>query len=163
MSGAPPVGLEETKNFLRIDHTHEDALLAGLIRTATTLCEAFVGQTLIVREVEERTIGAGDWRRLAVAPVVAITPPGAGVETAVDGHAIGWIRAAAGVVVTARYQAGLAADWNGVPDTLRQGIMRMVAYLHLHRDDADSAALPAAVTALWRPWRAMPLGRAVKS
>ena len=57
--------------------------------------------------------------------------------------------------VMVSYRAGLAADWNGVPEPLRQGITRLVAHLYTHRDAADAGGPPAAVAALWRPWRRM--------
>ena len=49
-----PVALEEVKAFLRVQHSAEDALLAGFIRSASAACEAFTGLTLIEREAEER-------------------------------------------------------------------------------------------------------------
>jgi uncharacterized phiE125 gp8 family phage protein len=54
-------------------------------------------------------------------------------------------------------EAGLAEDWNGVPEPLRQGIVRLTAHLYAHRDAAGDAGPPAAVAALWRPWRRMRL------
>lgn len=53
---------------------------------------------------------------------------------------------------------GLAEDWNGIPEPLRQGIIRLVAHLYTHRDDADAGPPPTAVAALWRPWRRLRLG-----
>jgi uncharacterized phiE125 gp8 family phage protein len=49
-----PAALADTKTYLRISQAEEDILLASLIRTATGLCERFVGQALIVREVTEQ-------------------------------------------------------------------------------------------------------------
>src|SRR3546814_2145352 len=88
----------------------------------------------------------------------------AGEPVSADNHAIdidangdGWVRMSSGPTTTirVRYQAGMAADWNGVPEPLRQGIVRLVAHMHLHRDGDQSP--PAAVAALWRPWRRMRL------
>ena len=54
--------------------------------------------------------------------------------------------------------AGLAADWAGLPDGLRHGVIRLAAHHYRERDAASAAASPpAAVAALWRPWRAMRL------
>lgn len=46
-----PVGLDEMKEYLRVDHSDEDAMISGLIVSARTYCEAvtkraFVKQTL---------------------------------------------------------------------------------------------------------------------
>ena len=55
--------------------------------------------------------------------------------------------------VRVHYSAGLAAHWDGVPEALRQGIVRLAAFGYSER--SAQAAVPAAVTALWRPWRRM--------
>jgi uncharacterized phiE125 gp8 family phage protein len=55
------------------------------------------------------------------------------------------------------YRAGLAAGWNGVAEPLRQGVVRMAAHLYAHRDAADGRGPPAAVTALWLPYRRLRL------
>ena len=55
-----------------------------------------------------------------------------------------------------RGQAGLATEPNGVPEPLRQGILRLVAHLFTTRDGSGGEP-PAAVGALWRPYRKMRL------
>lgn len=176
MEKPPPAlvaGLAEAKAYLRIDGAEEDALLAGLIRSATGLCEAFTGQALIARPVTETVPATGDWRRLERTPVRAIggvslyPPDGAATALPADAFAVdidsggdGWVRvpgARHGARVRVDYEAGMAADWNGVPEALRQGVVRLVAHLHAHRDTADDAGPPAAVAALWRPYRRMRL------
>jgi uncharacterized phiE125 gp8 family phage protein len=170
---ATPVELGEIKAFLRVEDAHEDALLAGLARTATALCEAFTGLALVERPVVERVAADGQWRRLARAPVVAVdgadlvaadgvaTPLPAGTWDIEHGdHGEARVRITgqgAGARAMVRYRAGLGTDWNAVPEPLRQGIVRLVAHLHAHRDAADAGAPPAAVAALWRPWRRMRL------
>ena len=52
--------------------------------------------------------------------------------------------------------AGLASEPNGVPEPLRQGILRLIAHLFATRDGSGGEP-PAAVTALWRPYRRMRL------
>ena len=47
--------------------------------------------------------------------------------------------------------AGIALEQNGVPEPIRQGVLRLVAHLFAARDGGDGAP-PAAVTALWRPY-----------
>ena len=164
-----PVALDEAKAFLRIDDDREDALIAGFIRSATALAEAFTGQCLIVRDVAGGVAPVRTWQRLPAAPVVAITGvaaagaplAGAAFETDIDLAGNGWVRLAAPdptVKYAATYSAGLAADWNGIPEPLRLGIVRLVSHFHAHRDAPDAAGVPAAVAALWRPWRRMRLG-----
>lgn len=167
-SGPLVVGLAECKAALRLDRDDEDAVLAGHIRAAMGLCEAFIGQWLIEREGEQALVRDLAWQRLRALPCVAISgvlaggdplPPGDWQgEIAADGT--GWVRLVrlpeARAVV--RFRAGLAVDWNGVPEPLRAGVVRLVSHLFSHRDAADAGPPPAAVAALWRPWRRMSLG-----
>jgi len=54
--------------------------------------------------------------------------------------------------------AGLAPDWDALPDGLRHGVMRLAAHQHRQREGDGAAPLPpAAVAALWRPWRRLRL------
>ncbi len=166
MDAIPPAlvaSLAECKAFLRLERDDEDALIAGFIRTATALCEAFTGQWLLLRDGEQRLGGGRDWQRLIVRPVVAITgvadaagPLPAGsweCDIAADGS--GWVRLLAGAAdrPSVAFRAGLGADWNAIPEPLRQGVIRLVAHLFSQRDAADAGPPPAAVAALWRPWR----------
>lgn len=44
-----PVSLQEVKDYLRIDHVDEDALLGALIVTAREVCEAYLNRSLITQ------------------------------------------------------------------------------------------------------------------
>lgn len=168
----PPVGVAEIKAYLRIEGAEEDALLAGLARSATALCEAFTRDALIARGFVEVIPAGASWRRLARTPVMSVggverlAADGSAVtllpgmfETAIDAEGVGRVRAADGGAGRLRvsYRAGLAEDWNGVPEPLRQGIVRLVGHLFANRDGAADGAPPAAVAALWRPWRRLRL------
>ena len=172
--------LAEAKAQLRVDGTGEDALIARLIAGAVGVCEAFVGQMLLSRGVEETLSASGAWTRLARTPVRAVTGvTSGGVALAPEVYAIdidqngdGWVRCGGEAAHAARgiparlqltYQAGLATDWAGVPDPLRQGVLRLTGHLYAQRDEAmrDGGSPPAAVAALWRPFRRMPFGRAL--
>jgi uncharacterized phiE125 gp8 family phage protein len=172
---APPAGaLADAKAYLRLDTDDEDALLATLIAAAMALCERFTGLTL-VRAARTDAVAARRpcWLRLPATPVAAITAvsalDAAGTATPLDvqDYAIdidaagdGWVRLDRPVPATRLsigYTAGLAADWPALPEALRQGVVRLTAHLFAHRDDAGDAGPPAAVAALWRPWRRMRL------
>ena len=164
----------EAKAYLRVEGAHEDALLDRLVGSATALCEAFTGQWLLAREGTETVPAAGAWRRLLATPVRAILGadglPADGEPFAlasaafavdIDARGDGGVRIAdPGQARRARvrFEAGLAAEWDGLPEPLRQGIVRLAAHLFTHRDGAGEAGPPAAVTALWRPWRRMRIG-----
>lgn len=168
----PVVPIDVLKAHLRVEGDEEDALLAAALRSSADLCEAFTRLALIEREVSEIIPAQPFWTRLALAPVRAITGASAltpsGDETPlpagdygidIDAAGEGWVRilrSAAGRVRIA-YRAGQGEDWNGVPEALRHGIVRMAAHLYLHRDAEDQTAPPAAVAALWLPYRRLRL------
>jgi uncharacterized phiE125 gp8 family phage protein len=170
---AAPIPLTELKAFLRIGTSEEDALLATLVRAAADTCEAFTGRALIVRAVEEILPAATGWARLGAAPVAAIDGVAAlaadGTSSAlavgdysvdIDAAGEGWVRLLRALDekrIRVAYRAGMAADPNGLPEALRHGIVRLAACLYANRDAQAAVAPPAAVTALWRPWRRLRL------
>ncbi len=168
----PPVPAVATaKAYLRIDGDADDATLATLVAAAIGHGEAFTGQMLIARDVVELLPASPAWRRLARTPVRAITAietPDADAEPLpVDSHAFGidaggdgWVRLTAPITggrAQVRYVAGLAEAWEALPEPIQQGVIRLASHLYAHRDAADEGAPPAAVAALWRPWRRMRL------
>lgn len=161
MEAAVDAAVAEARALLRLTDGAEGELLATLAASAIGLAEAFVGQALIVREVAEVVTPGAAWRPLAMVPVGAITGVNGGV--APDGYALdidasgtGWVRVpGAGGAVSVRYTAGLAATWDALPPALAQGVVLLIA--HLFEDRGSDAAPPAAVAALWRPWRRMRL------
>ncbi len=163
-----PVTLAEVKAALRLDRDDEDALLAGHIRAASALCEAFVGSWLFERGGSETLRRDLVWQRLTTAPVTAISGVSAdggalaagAFETDIDAGGQGWVRLVGLPAQSASvsFRAGIAPDWKGLPEGLRAGIVRLVTHLYTHRDAADAGPPPAAVAALWRPWRRMRLG-----
>lgn len=171
--GDAPVSLNEARGWLRLGATIDDAVVAGLVRAATNICEAFIGQWLVIRAVEELLPLKNGVVQPGARPVVAIDGvtlllPG-GEEVALgdgdyrttvgrDGTARATLddpRGAARVRVA--YRAGIAEGANGIPEAIRQGIVRMTQHLHEARDGAG-AAPPAAIAALWQPWRRLTLG-----
>lgn len=99
----------------------------------------------------------------------------AATRVAIDADGDAWVRADAAVTaalaaaagggpgvpapggrgrVAVDVTAGLAADWAGLPDPVRQGVVRLAAHMFA---GAEGTAPPAIVPALWRPWRRMRL------
>lgn len=161
------VSLAEAQAFARVETGEEEALLAGLVRTASGLCEAFLGQAVIERQFTE-AIGASDqWQRLNAMPVRAVISvskdgiplPATSYSVDVDSSGSGWIRivdASVTGTVEVNGTAGMATSQNGVPEPIRQGVLRLIAHLFSCRDGVGGD-IPAAVTALWRPYRRMRL------
>lgn len=169
--GADALG--DAKAYLRVVGAEEDELLARLLRTAGESCEAFTGKVVLARGFAETAATSAAWRRLARAPVRAITAvetvrtdgiaaalPVSAYAIDIDARGDGWVRvleAGGATRVRVSYEAGLAASWSEVPEALRGGIVRLAAHFFSHRDREDGAGPPAAVTALWRPWRRLGL------
>ena len=169
--------LDALKAYLRISGAAEDDLLTDLVRAASEVAERFVGQLLIERGVEEVLSQRCDWQRLAIRPVTSISALAAvavdGAETMldvaayaldIDGNGDGWVRVsgAGGAIagssgrIHVSYRAGLAVDSDGVPDSIRHGIVRLAGDYYALREGVE-AQPPASVAALWRPWRRMRL------
>jgi len=177
MSAAPipaaavQAAVAAARDFLRASGEGEQALLEQLAASALLLGEAFTGTLLIRRTVEDVAPVSAEWRMLAEAPVSAIAgitglpAEGAPFVLPADGYAIdidsggrGWVRVTqpggAGRVAVS-YTAGLAADWAGLPAPLAQGVVALIA--HLFEDRGRTGQPPAAVAALWRPYRRLRL------
>jgi len=168
-----PEALAALKAMLRIVRDDEDALLRAEIDSALALCERFTGQALIQRAHRETLPVAPGWQRLTARPVRAITgatgiaadlssfalPVDAyGFDIEADGTGrIRVLSPGSASRIEIAYLAGLAADWTALPPPLRQGVLCLAAHGHAVRDRVEPVPPPAAVTALWRPWRLLRL------
>ena len=171
VTGAAAVA--ETKAYLRIAGGDEDALVARLTGVAAELCEQFTRRALLTRPMVETQATSGTWKRLGTGPVrailsvetlsadgVAVVLPAGAYAVDIDASGDGWVRVTApgeARRVRVTYEAGLGAEWTALPDALRQGIVRLAAHMFAHRDGPEDVGPPAAVTALWRPWRRLRL------
>lgn len=163
----------DVRAFLRMGEGVEQVVLERFVGAAVGLGEQFTGTPFLRRQVEELVEGEG-WRRLRYAPVAAITgvtarPLGAAARMLsvdeyavdIDPDGVGWVRIGGVGAVTVSYVAGLAASWAEVPAAVAQGVTSLAAHLFEHRE--GGAAPPAAVAALWRPYRRMTLGAGVRT
>lgn len=172
MTAPDVVAIQELKGFLRIEDENEDALLFDMLRAATSTVEQWLGQLLLWRDLEEKAQARDGTVRLAWGPVVAID----GVQVDLpDGTTLlldreewdvvwlpgggAWLRLSDRTCphCLVRYRAGLAADWNGVPEPLRLAVIRCAAHFHATRDNPAAAALPAVVRQLVEPFRGVRL------
>lgn len=168
-------GVDEARDFARLGSGQDDVALAAMLRSATGICEQFTGVALVSRSMTETlNIRVGEWQRLARSPVSSISAvvgvpaegaafalPMANYAIDIDPQGDGWVRVTVpGIAGRMRvtYQAGLASDVGLVPDGLRQGIILLAAHLLRERDRDAPGEPPAAVAALWRPWRRMRIG-----
>lgn len=166
---------EAAKAHLRIGGADEDVAIEGYAATALALAEAFTGTAWIARDGWEDVLPASPaWQQLAAVPVCAITlvegVPAEGAAFAlasgdygidIDAEGAGWVRVAApGAAARIRvtFCAGAAAGWGDLPPPIAQGVVLLTAHLFASRD--GETVPPAAVSALWRPFRRMRLGQA---
>lgn len=167
----PAEALDALKSWLAISSSAEDEALAAQLRAALEICEAFTGLMPLEAECEELLPATpSSWQGLATRPVQAITLaegiPADGpryalaadafaVELDADGGArFRLLRQGAAGRIAVTFTAGLAGEWSELPEALRQGAIRLAAHQYRSRDgEDDSAYPPAAIAALWRPWR----------
>ncbi len=169
--------LDEARAYLRIENAEEDAPLGAILLAAISHAERIIGQILIQREIREIQNITGHWQRLSCAPATEIIAvngiPAEGSAFAMpaenyaldlsrDGDAIIRILQAgsAGRFETI-YRAGLASDWDGLPESLRIGILRLCGHYYNHRDGADDNGPPTAIMALLRPFRRLQFGHRI--
>ena len=168
-----PVALAETKDWLGLATTGEDALVERLLASAIEACEGFTGQMPLAQACEEVLPVSGGFRTLATRPVTALlgveaiaadgtrsplAPDDYAFELGADGSArVRTIRPGSASRVAVRFTAGMALDWAGLPSAIRHGIERLAAHGYRTRAGEESEANlpPTAVAALWRPWRRM--------
>jgi uncharacterized phiE125 gp8 family phage protein len=166
-----PAALGELKEWLAITSPGDDATLTDLLEAALETCEAFTGLMPLEATCEEILPADNCWRSLQTSPVQSIVgiegipPEGARFAMAPEDYAVdldadggGHVRiinqGAAGRVAV-QFVAGLAPGWDGLPDGLRHGVIRLAADAYRRRDNDAGPQLPMAIVALWRPWRRM--------
>ena len=171
-AGLAGAALGDLKAWLAITTSGDDAALGALLATALETCEGFTGAMPLAQLCEEIVPASGCWQRLMTRPVQAVTwvegipASGARFAIAIADYAVD-LDADGGASfrltqrgeadrVAVRFTAGMAAGWADLPDSLRHGVLRLAAHHYRQREsDSAQAMPPAAVAALWRPWRRM--------
>ena len=170
----PDSALAELKQWLGITTAHDDALLTDLLRTAIDICEAFTGVMPLEADCEEVLAARSGWLCLSTRPVLAMTgidvlaADGTRTPLAAEAFEFDLLADGTGQIrllqrgnatrIAVQFSAGLAPDWDSLPETLRHGIIRLAAHQHREREGSGASPVPpAAVAALWQPWRRMRL------
>lgn len=171
-----PAALAELKDWLAIGGPRDDAVLSAQLRAALDMCEAFTGSLPLAAQCEEVLPACREWQALQTRPVQAVTSvegipadgprfalalPDYALELDADGGAsVRVLNPGTATRIAVRFTAGLAADWSALPESLRQGVLRLAAHQYRQRDQAEALPVPpASVVALWRPWRRLRIGR----
>lgn len=161
-----PLTLAEVRQFLRVETAEENALLSMWISLAREACEQFTHRALITQDWK-LDVPVASKVELSPGPVQAVlevTHFRDGQNTVLapmtyelvvqNGDALLLLKETPGSGrLSIAFRAGYGDDWNAVPLSLRQGMLRLVAHYHRFRDASDTAAMPSAVSALWQPFR----------
>lgn len=117
-------------------------------------CEAFLNCILINREFSYSIKPGTDWQRLPFGPVTRIDADALAYAIDIESAGDGWVRQSESMPGTITYEAGMAVEFDALPEPIKQAISR----LEMHRSciGADTA-LPDVVTSLLRPYRRMRL------
>lgn len=170
----PPAALAELKQWLGVTVGTDDAQLGALLRTALDVCADFTGVMPLACTCEEMVPATMDSHVLATRPVTGLVAVSAvaadGTRAALAAGDYDWLVGADGSLrlrlvspvaaerLAVQVTAGLAAAWDGLPDAIQHGLIRLAAHEYRARDDGSHEAVPpASVVALWRPWRRMRL------
>jgi uncharacterized phiE125 gp8 family phage protein len=173
-----PLTLAEVKEFLRVDHSDDDATLAIFIAAARQLCESYTRLALLPTTFEEYfdefpeyTGTYKDEIRLSRSPVSAVTYVKYidGNETTITASASdyktdlisqparispdnGWFGTYETInAVFIRYVAGYA-NAAAVPAPLKHGMLLVIGDMYENRTDSVKR-LPTAAEYLWNPYR----------
>jgi uncharacterized phiE125 gp8 family phage protein len=175
-----PIGLEEAKDFLRVDTTADDALIDAQIIAARRHCEDFTGRALMPQ--------TWDWTldvwpcdgvlRVPLAPFSSVASisyidgggasqawaaenyqvaadPDAGRIALAYGKTFPTLRGGDLAAVTVRFVAGYASA-GAIPQSLKQAILLLVAHWYHERRPvgvAQLAEMPFQVSALLSPYK----------
>ncbi|MDG5748248.1 phage head-tail connector protein [Qipengyuania sp. XHP0207] len=171
-AGFTELPLAELKTWLAISGTRDDAVLAGLIASATAMCESFTGLFPLKTGVRERLDASCEWQVLNARPFINVGTVEAIAHTGLsrlldpgeytcertgDGARVRLNAAIPEPHLRISYDVGLANDWASLDSGLRHGIVRFAAHAYRERDQGGDSAIPSAVAALWRPWRRLRL------
>jgi uncharacterized phiE125 gp8 family phage protein len=125
--------------------------------------ETFLNQALIARNFELDLRPSEGWSLIPIQPVRSVidvrrTRTGELIDASsyrfdIDHEGRGYlVGLASGETFTITGVAGMSLEPNGIPEPIRQGILRLAAHLFTHRDGKEGE-LPRTVSALWRPYR----------
>lgn len=172
-----PIGLAETKAWLRIETTAEDELVGTLIASARLVVENLTRRFMVaqtwrivlddlssgevrlpfspVRNVIVRVFDASGAPAIASAQTYSLIAEGGDTRLKFSAPPPQPGRTSGGVEIDV--EAGFGANAQGVPAPLRQAMRLLVARWYENRGDveadADMSRTPAAVAALVAPYR----------
>ena len=171
--GLDSVMLDEVRAYVRVDAGMDDNVLTACAVAAIEHAEQFTRQILIRRGAKDMVSTGSGWQILQAMPVQSVESvmgiPAEGAsfalatsawEAKISSRGEAYFRVLQpGIAGRAEVSliAGLSANWVGLPESLRLGLLRLSAYFYNNRDAPDDAGPPAAALALLLPFRRMQL------
>lgn len=167
--------LSELKAWLGITRPHDDVLLLNLLQTSLSACDEAIGQTPLLKTVEEKITAVPGWHCLQSSPVRALVQveavstdesrsivanQTANLDIDVSGSARFEVTESMEEASLAiQFTCGIASDWTYIPPALKQGVIRLAAFYFRERDQvgAKQMPLPESINSLWQPWRQLRL------
>jgi uncharacterized phiE125 gp8 family phage protein len=167
---AGPLELAEVKNFLRVDESIDDNLIAKLIKTATKQCELYTGKTLITKTYRCSFYNSIEYSvNLLYSPIQSIvsikTVDAKNNETLID-DASYFADMAGGILnfnavpanfyrIDITYIAGFGNVANEVPEDLKQAMLIHIA--RMYDDKSGYSLLPTSCLEIYKKYKLMRL------
>lgn len=158
---AEPVSLADAKQFLRIEHTADDAVISRAISAARAEAEAFL-RVLLVPQTFCYTVSCNaQLVPLPVGPAVSITSitsedgevtlESDSYRLTLDGYGVIFNSPPSAMALRITFTAGLAPDAAAVPAVIKQGLLHHVAALVENR--GGLAPMPVQALRCYHPYR----------
>jgi len=175
-----PVSIAGAKEFLRVDHDHEDGLISDMIRAARQRIEGMAHTSLITRRrlfttsrvcVSGVHLNHGPVKRIHKVSLIEgnetvidiplselrINLRASPVNILVSKRELFSDYAADPAALSIEFDGGYGAEKEQVPMQLRQAVMLLLAQHYEHRDAALARPVPMLVDALLMPYRTVRL------
>lgn len=164
-----PVTVSEAKNYLRVEHANDDALIALMITGAREAAEAYLGTSFITQRwkmtIENALPSIVPLRFGLVQSIVSVvaideednsdTISETGYRLAIDKRGLHIFAPRTGFRFEITYDAGYGASASLMPGLIRQGILQHVAAMYEQRE--MSAPMPAMALQAYHPYKEISL------
>ncbi|MFZ4124566.1 MAG: head-tail connector protein [Rickettsiales bacterium] len=164
-----PVTLAEAKNYLRVEHTADDALIGLMITAARESAEAYLGTSFITQRwkmtVEDGLPERVTLRYGLVQGIVSIvekteaggstTLDASAYRLSIDKRAVHILSPRTGFRFEITYDAGYGATASLIPGLIRQGVLQHVAAMYEQRE--MSVPMPAMALQAYHPYKEISL------
>lgn len=159
-----PLTLAEAKQYLRIEHAADDAVITRAISAAREAAEEYMRVAMLPQTFSYTAPLAGTIITLPMGPAQAIssiqlygsdgsssTMSASYYRLTIDGYGVVFNHSPAGVKVTVQYEAYSASAAANVPSLMKQGLLQHVAVIVEER--GGYTPLPKAALASYQPFR----------